>query len=122
MLTLWQHHLSAIATGFATIAIGITVDYSIYVIYHLDNAAGLDSKGVGRHVGRLVLPISVGALTTMAAFVVMASSPMHGYQQLGVFGAVGVFFSAAFALLILPLLVPIPKQSGHAPLWLTRFM
>ena len=32
-------HLSAIATGFATIAIGITVDYAIYVIYHLDNAS-----------------------------------------------------------------------------------
>jgi uncharacterized protein len=117
-----SNHLSAIATGFATIAIGITVDYAIYVIYHLDNAAGLDDAEVGRHVGRLVLPISVGALTTMAAFVVMASSPMHGYQQLGVFGAVGVCFSAAFALLILPLLVPIPKQSGQAPLWLTRFM
>ena len=34
-----SHHLSAIATGFASIAIGITVDYAIYVIYHLDDAA-----------------------------------------------------------------------------------
>jgi len=122
VLALGQRHLSAIATGFATIAIGITVDYAIYVIYHLDNAAGLDRASVGRHVGRLVLPISVGALTTIAAFVVMASSPMHGYQQLGVFGAVGVLFSAAFALVILPLLVPIPKQSGQPPLWLTTLM
>jgi predicted exporter len=122
VLAIWHHHLSAIATGFATIAIGITVDYAIYVIYHLDDAAGLDREGVGRHVGRLVLPISVGALTTMAAFVVMASSPMHGYQQLGIFGAAGVLFSAAFALVILPLLVPIPKQSGQPPLWLTRLM
>jgi 1-acyl-sn-glycerol-3-phosphate acyltransferase len=122
VLALWQHHLSAIATGFATIAIGITVDYAIYVIYHLDDAAGLDRAGVGRHVGRLVLPITIGALTTMAAFVVMASSPMHGYQQLGIFGAAGVLFSAAFALVILPLLVPIPKQSGQPPLWLTRLM
>jgi predicted exporter/1-acyl-sn-glycerol-3-phosphate acyltransferase/ubiquinone/menaquinone biosynthesis C-methylase UbiE len=122
VLAIWHHHLSAIATGFATIAIGITVDYAIYVIYHLDDAAGLDREGVGRHVGRLVLPITVGALTTMAAFIVMASSPMHGYQQLGIFGAAGVLFSAAFALVILPLLVPIPKQSGQPPLWLTRLM
>jgi 1-acyl-sn-glycerol-3-phosphate acyltransferase len=122
VLTIWQHHLSAIALGFATIAIGITVDYAIYVIYHLDNAAGLDAAGVGRQVGRLVLPVTVGALTSMAAFVVMAGSPMHGYQQLGIFGAVGVLFSAAFALLVLPLLVPIPKQSGLPPLWLTRVM
>jgi len=121
-LALTQPHLSAIATGFATIAIGITVDYAIYVIYHLDNAAGLDRASAGRHVGRLVLPITVGALTTIAAFVVMATSPMHGYQQLGIFGAIGVFFSAAFALIILPLLVPIPKESGQPPLWLTGLM
>ena len=122
VLAIWNNHVSAIATGFATIAIGITVDYAIYVIYHLDNAAGLDRPGVGRHVGRLVLPISVGALTTIAAFVVMATSPMHGYQQLGVFGAVGVLFSAVFALVVLPLLVPVPKQSRQPPLWLTRLM
>src|SRR5439155_11098982 len=107
VLAIWQHHLSAIAMGFATIAIGITVDYGIYVIYHLDNAAGLDRVAVGRHVGRLVLPISIGALTTIAAFVVMAMSPMHGYQQLGVFGAVGVLFSAAFGLVVLAVLVPV---------------
>jgi predicted exporter/1-acyl-sn-glycerol-3-phosphate acyltransferase/ubiquinone/menaquinone biosynthesis C-methylase UbiE len=122
VLALWQHHLSAIATGFATIAIGITVDYAIYVIYHLDDAAGLDLRAVAHHVGRLVLPITAGSLTTVAAFVVMASSPMHGYQQLGIFGAAGVLFSAAFALVILPLLVPIPKEKGQPPLWLTRLM
>src|SRR5205814_1977155 len=38
----------------------------------------------------------------------------------GVFGAVGVLFSAAFALIVLPLLVPLPKQGGQPPLWLTR--
>src|SRR6185436_4633517 len=59
---------------------------------------------------------------TVAAFGVMAHSSVYGYQQLGIFGAVGVLFSAAFALVILPLLVPIPKQGGQPPLWLTRLM
>jgi 1-acyl-sn-glycerol-3-phosphate acyltransferase len=122
VLATWNNHLSAIATGFATIAIAITVDYAIYVIYHLDNATGLDRPAVGRHVGRLVAPITVGALTTIAAFAVMTTSPMRGYQQLGVFGAVGVLFSAAFALVVLPLLVPIAKQKDQPPLWLTRLM
>lgn len=122
VLALCWRHLSAIATGFATIAIGITVDYAIYIIYHLDNAAKLDRVSVGRHLGRLVLPISIGALTTIAAFLVMAGSPMHGYQQLGVFGAIGVVFSASFALVILPLLVPMAKSTGQPPLWLTRLM
>ncbi|MGZ5565490.1 MAG: 1-acyl-sn-glycerol-3-phosphate acyltransferase [Limisphaerales bacterium] len=122
VLAICWRHVSAIATGFATIAIGITVDYAIYIIYHLDNATDLDRVSVGRHLGRLVLPISVGALTTIAAFLVMAGSPMHGYQQLGVFGAIGVVFSAAFALVILPLVVPMAKVSGQPPLWLTRLM
>jgi 1-acyl-sn-glycerol-3-phosphate acyltransferase len=120
MLALLWRHVSAIATGFTTIAIGITVDYAIYVIYHLDNAAGLERSAVGRHLGRLVLPITAGALTTIAGFLVMASSPLAGYQQVAVFGSLGVLFSAAFAMIILPLLVPLPKQRGQPPLWLTR--
>ena len=120
VLSVWQHHLSAIALGFATIAIGITVDYAIYVIYHLDDAGGRDRPAIGRHLARLVFPITIGALTTIAAFLVMISSPMHGYQQLGIYGAIGVAFSAAFALIILPLLVPNETKRGQPPLWLTR--
>jgi 1-acyl-sn-glycerol-3-phosphate acyltransferase len=119
VLMLWQKHLSAIATGFASIAVGITVDYAIHIIYHLDNAGSRDHREIGRHLSRLVFPIGLGVITTIAAFLVMMTSPMHGYQQLGLLGAVGVLFSAAFAMIILPLLVPVAKQTGQPPLWLT---
>lgn len=122
VLALTQDHLSAIATGFATIALGITVDYAIHIIYHLDDAAGSDRQAIGRHLSRLVFPISLGAITTIAAFLVMMRSPMQGYQQLGLFGAVGVVFSVAFALVILPLFVPMAKPGGQPPLWLTRWL
>ncbi len=122
VLALWQGHLSAIATGFASIAIGITVDYAIHVMYHLDDAAGTDHASVGRHLSRLVFPVSLGGLTSIAAFLVLMGSPMLGYQQLGLFGAIGVLFSVLFALLILPLLVPVAqaRTGGQPPLWLTR--
>ena len=110
VLVLWTEHVSAIAIGFASMAIGITVDYGIYVVYHLDNAAS-DRQSAGKIVGRLVLPTAIGALTIIAAFTVLATSPMEGYQQLGLFGAVGVLMAATFALFILPLLVPPPKQN-----------
>ena len=118
---LWQKHLSAIATVFASIAVGITVDYAIHIIYHLDNVGTTDRREIGRHLSRLVFPISVGVITTLAAFLVMMTSPMHGYQQLGMLGAIGVVFSAGFALVILPLLVPVAKKSGQPPLWLTAW-
>jgi 1-acyl-sn-glycerol-3-phosphate acyltransferase len=121
VLMLWDNHLSAIAVGFATIAIGITVDYGIYVVYHLDNAAR-DRKSAAQIVGRLLLPMATGVLTIIAAFIVLATSPMRGYQQLGIFGAVGVLVSAAFALLVLPLLIPLPKQNNLPPLRFTQWM
>ena len=114
VLAIVDEHLSAIAIGFASMAIGITVDYGIYVVYHIDNAAR-DRETAGKIVGRLVLPTFIGALTIIAAFLVLATSPMRGYQQLGLFGAVGVLMSAAFALLVLPLLIPLPKNDGELP-------
>ncbi len=122
VLSVWQSHLSAIAVGFASIAVGVTVDYAIHVIYHLDDTSENNHPAIGRHLGRLVFPICLGAVTTIAAFMVMLTSPMGGYQQLGLFGVVGVIFSVAFALLILPLLVPLAKKSGQPPLWLTRWL
>lgn len=114
VLALVDEHLSAIATGFASMAIGITVDYGIYVVYHLDNAA-TDRATAGKILGRLLLPTFIGAMTIVAAFVVLACSPMHGYRQLGIFGATGVLMSAAFALLVLPLLVPLPQREATLP-------
>ena len=121
VLMLWDNHLSAIAVGFATIAIGITVDYGIYVVYHLDNAAR-DRKSAAQIVRRLLPPMAIGVLTIIAAFIVLATSPMRGYQQLGIFGAIGVFVSAAFALFVLPLLIPLPKQINLPPLRFTNWM
>ncbi len=114
ILALVDDHISAIAIGFASMAIGITVDYGIYVVYHLDNAAR-DRETAGRIVGRLVLPTIIGAGTIIAAFIVLSFSPMRGYQQLGIFGALGVFASATFAILVLPLLIPLPKKNDDVP-------
>ena len=120
VLAFWQDQLSAIALGFASIAIGVTVDYAIHVIYHLDGISETDHPSIGRHLSKLVFPVGIGVITTIAAFLVMMGSPLHGYRQLGILGAIGVMFSAAFALIILPLLVPAPKRSGQPPLWLTK--
>ncbi len=119
MLAIWHDQLSAIALGFASIAVGITVDYAIHVIYHLDDAGAADHPKRAKHLTQLVYPISVGVITTVAAFMVMLASPINGYRQLGMLGTVGVVFSAAFALIILPLLVPPAKGGSVAPLRLT---
>jgi predicted exporter/SAM-dependent methyltransferase len=114
--------VSAIALGCGSILIGVTVDYGIYVLYHADDSPPPDRQGLARTVAHLTPTISFGALTTMAAFVLMFFSPVSGHRQLGLFGAVSVAVAAVFALLVLPLLIPVGPTGGARALPLTAVM
>jgi predicted exporter/SAM-dependent methyltransferase len=98
--------VSAVALGCGSILIGVTVDYGIYVLYHIDDAPPPDREQLARAVAQLAPAVAFGALTTMAAFLVMFVSPVSGHRQLGLFGVVGVALAAMFALVILPLFIP----------------
>jgi predicted exporter/SAM-dependent methyltransferase len=114
--------VSAIALGCGSILIGVTVDYGIYVLYRADDSPPPDRQSLAEAVARLTPTISFGALTTMAAFVLMFLSPVSGHRQLGLFGAVSVAVAAVFALLILPLLVPVGPAGSARALPLTALM
>ena len=103
--------VSAVALGCGSILIGVTVDYGIYVLYHIDDAPPSDRGQLARAVARLTPAVAFGALTTMAAFMVMFVSPVSGHRQLGLFGVVGVALAAVFALLILPVFIPVDPAS-----------
>ena len=105
--------VSAVALGFGSILIGVTVDYGIYVIYHMDDSPPADREQLARAVAQLIPALVFGALTTMAAFFVMFISPVSGHRQLGWFGAVGVALAAVFAIGLLPLFIP--DQPGRQP-------
>ena len=95
------------ALGCGSILIGVTVDYGIYVLYHIDDAPPSTREQLARAVAQLTPAVAFGALTTMAAFMVMFVSPVSGHRQLGLFGVVGVALAAMFALLILPVFIPV---------------
>jgi predicted exporter/SAM-dependent methyltransferase len=98
--------VSAVALGCGSMLIGVTVDYGVYVLYHTDDSPPADREQLARAVAQLVPALTFGALTTMAAFLVMLVSPVSGHRQLGLFGAVGVALAALFAMLVLPLFIP----------------
>ena len=114
--------VSAIALGCGSILVGVTVDYGIYVIYHTDDAPPANREQLARAVAQMTPALTFGALTTMAAFVVMFVSPVPGHRQLGMFGAVGVALAAVFAMVILPLFVPIGAAGAGRVLPLTTAM
>ena len=105
--------VSAVALGCGSILIGVTVDYGIYVLYHVDDAPPSNREQLARAVAQLTPAVAFGALTTMAAFLVMFVSPVSGHRQLGLFGVVGVALAAMFALVILPLFIPVGAAVGR---------
>ena len=114
--------VSAVALGCGSILIGVTVDYGIYVLYHTDDAPPASREQLARAVAQLAPTLTFGALTTMAAFLVMLVSPVSGHRQLGLFGAVGVAVAAVFAIVILPLFVPVGATGAARVLPLTTAM
>jgi predicted exporter/trans-aconitate methyltransferase len=114
--------VSAVALGCGSILIGVTVDYGIYVLYHIDDAPPSNREQLARAVAQLTPAVAFGALTTMAAFLVMFVSPVSGHRQLGLFGVVGVALAAMFALLILPVFIPVGATGAVRALPLTSLM
>jgi uncharacterized protein len=114
--------VSAVALGCGSILIGITVDYGIYVLYHADDAPPVDRRNLAEMVAHLAPSLAFGALTSMAAFLVMMLSPVAGHRQLGLFGLAGVVTAAVCALVLLPLVLPVGQRTHAPPLGLTAFL
>ncbi len=109
--------LSAIALGSGSFLVGITVDISTHLLFHIDrekNGGGLRAKALLR--GSLRLPLLLGAGTTIAAFLTLMASSLPGYRQLSAFAMLGVCGSLAFVFITLPFLIPEPgKKRRDAP-------
>ena len=90
--------LNVISMGFACILLGISMDYSILVYHHFAS----DFRDDGAVWARLCRGIRFSALTTAAAFLVLAFSSLPGLRQLAVLVAAGLLASACFATWLLP--------------------
>ena len=90
--------LNVISMGFACILLGISMDYSILVYHHFAS----DFRDDGAVWARLCRGIRFSAVTTAAAFLVLAFSSLPGLRQLAVLVAAGLLASACFATWLLP--------------------
>jgi uncharacterized protein len=114
--------VSAVALGCGSILIGVTVDYGIAVLYHSDDSLPANREQLARRVAQFIPTLAFCALTTMAAFLVMFVSPVSGHRQLGLFGIVAVSLAALFAMVVLPLFVPVRAGGAARVLPLTAVM
>ncbi len=102
----FDSNISAIIIGSGAMLIGITVDYGIHYLYHLDNAPLSSGKDFQNDIiGRLLIPLLLSAGTTVTAFIALQFSYLPGYRQLSWFVVLGIFGALLFVILILPILV-----------------
>ncbi len=102
-LRLVSEEISSISIAFASIAIGISIDYAIHILYAADGDEG--ARGILDKTQNILKPILIAASTTIIAFAIIPFMGGRSFGQLGIFGAAGVFFSAAASLTMLPALI-----------------
>ena len=101
--------VSAVTIGFASVLLGITDDFPLYVYFTL--RGGTDAA---RAVGRIARPIIFSGTTIMAAFAVLLFSNLPGQRQIGVFSMFGIGGSVLLSLLVVPhVLRPLEKKKAE---------
>lgn len=112
VIALTSREVSAIALGCGAILLGITVDFGIHILFHVDHTGGLNPEAV---IKRLKRPISAGACTTMTAFSCLLFSSLPGQRQMGIFAILGIFGAAFFVLFLLKFFIPPVKTQQRNP-------
>lgn len=94
----WFGRLSGITVGFGAVLLGITIDFGLHVYFALRQGDGERAD----LVQAVAKPVLFGALTTLAAFAVLAGSALPGQRQLAFFAVAGILSALLLALLVLP--------------------
>ena len=102
--------LHGITFGFGAIMIGIGVDYGAHLVVHARYRAAEETL---TDVLRRVLPsITLGALTTLVAFIALAVSGTGALGEVVLFTGVGILTAFAVSCLILPLWGGLLRPAG----------
>lgn len=100
ILSLIYGQVSAIGLGVGVIFMGITIDYSFHFFTHIRTGASVRDS-----IRLVTMPILMSAVTTASAFLCLSVVKSEALNQIGVFAAFAVVFSALTVLVITPLLI-----------------
>ncbi|MBV9463079.1 MAG: MMPL family transporter [Verrucomicrobiae bacterium] len=107
--------LNVLSIGFASIILGVGMDYCILVYHHFSLHRGDQDS----HWGTLRHGIHLSAVTTAASFLILAFSSFPGFRQLAVLVAAGLLATGYFATELLP--VFLRRFRSEQPRWIGRW-
>jgi hypothetical protein len=102
-MTFIYKSISVVVLGFGGAILAITVDHGVAFFLFMDRAHGSSGKEAAKEVRSASL---LATMTNMGAFGAMIFSGFPIFAQLGVFAALGHFFSFLFIQLIFPYVFP----------------
>tara|TARA_R110000824_G_scaffold390760_14_gene587885 strand:+ start:3420 stop:5657 length:2238 start_codon:yes stop_codon:yes gene_type:complete len=108
----------AMALVFGAALIGMVVDYTTYFL--VTGLASPDAP-VDERQKQIFKPLTMGMLTSVGAFAALIFFPVPAFQQISVFGSVGLFIAWSATLLLLPILERGAMKRGPGALLVKRF-
>lgn len=111
-----QVHLMTLVFGASLI--GVSVDFSFYYLSTQAAQRQLKSAVV---MGRMLPSLSMGLLTTVAAYLCLSLTPFPGLKQIAVFSMTGLIAAWVTSVLLLPRLPPLDNTAAVRRLhWLIQ--
>lgn len=97
IMTIIQGNISVMALGAGAVIFGIALDFSIHFMSH-----HRQSGNTRADVAALSNPLSLGAFTTIGAFLILQFAHAPILQDLGLFAGLGLAGASLFTLVFLP--------------------
>lgn len=104
-LTLIHNEVSIIVIGISSVILGIAVNYPLHLIAHLYHTNNIRSA-----LKEIVMPLVVGNITTVGAFMALVPLKSVALRDLGLFSAFLLIGTILFVLLWLPHMVYITPK------------
>jgi len=114
MISLYDPYVSAIALGCGAVLVGITVDFGIHILFHLDNTDQTKIQPLSLFTS-LSRPLATCSGTTALALFSLMFSSIPGQRQMGLFAGIGVIMAALFARFGLIYFIPKPAMKKSKP-------
>ncbi len=107
-LALFHDKVSVIVIGISSVILGIAVNYPLHFIAHLSHTP--DKK---RALREIVMPLLVGNVTTVGAFLALVPLQSVALRDLGLFSSLILAGTIIFVLVYLPHLAKAHHQERH---------
>ncbi len=104
IVALTTAYISILALAVGAIILGIALDFSIHYLNHAK-----DDTSTKEDIAALAMPLSLGAATTVGAFLILLFANSAILRDIGIFASLALIGASAFTLLFLPHIVDISK-------------